>query len=435
MHISDFSTKIYHGLIIYIILIPYYYFSPSIFPASLITVLKYLPVLLLTLAIIPLLNAENLLFILHEFRITFYLIGIYFIIGLFSLWDSENKVMGLFRFAYYSYTSISAIYISLIIGKHFKKAYLIFRYVFFSVCVSSVYSFFIASWSFDLLSILNFFTWTLHLDYQNNRLSGTLGNPVAYGSLLMFTLPIITLYLVKARSLTYTFLISLVLFISLFNIVATSSRSAALISIPLLIFCLYVFPRQQGIRPKTPFKMLSFMALLCIILGLFTVSVEDKFDQLTNRLEAISDIKKNQSGRLSQYGFAFSSLREQPLLGIGAGQLVDSIRSGSYPRGIDQNSITTDNQFIMITVETGLLGLIAFVSLLSNVIVNIYNNLKSKISTEVSLYGWTCIASTMSLVLSMITWDAICQPTMRILFWTILGLGLSYTRTANTVSE
>ncbi|XZF14764.1 O-antigen ligase family protein [Chitinophagaceae bacterium MMS25-I14] len=70
-------------------------------------------------------------------------------------------------------------------------------------------------------------------------------------------------------------------------------------------------------------------------------------------------------GRLMSYDISLRLIKEHPLTGVGAGDMLDDMKKGYdkwYPQVADEQRLLPHNQFLIIALGTGLLSLISFIA-------------------------------------------------------------------------
>jgi len=159
--------------------------------------------------------------------------------------------------------------------------------------------------------------------------------------------------------------------------------------------------------------------------------LRSKVEQIHGRAMEISPsrIADTEPFRISQYRTTANVLSANPLLGIGFGnftRVYDTYRHHSSPSTERWPARTTENMYLMIVAETGLVGLAAFLALLAAVIRSaIQQGRALSPGPERSLLLASLVAMS-ALLANMTTWDALNEPTVRILFWTIAGVIMSF---------
>jgi O-antigen ligase len=138
-----------------------------------------------------------------------------------------------------------------------------------------------------------------------------------------------------------------------------------------------------------------------------------------------ANVTQSEPFRLAQYGTTWRVLQEHPLLGVGLGNLTrrfEEFKDPLTPAGFI--ATTTENMYLMILCETGLLGGLVFVLLLGKLFWILYGCVKTGDGVVERGLALASLASLAGFVINMFTWDGLNQPTVRITFWIIAGIGL-----------
>ncbi len=93
---------------------------------------------------------------------------------------------------------------------------------------------------------------------------------------------------------------------------------------------------------------------------------------------------------------------------------------------------TTDNMFLMVLAETGVVGLLATVALLAALLHAGVSARRAQPPGDERDLLLAFLASTTAMLVSMLAWDLLNDPTVRIAFWMVTGLALATTRLPQT---
>ena len=129
--------------------------------------------------------------------------------------------------------------------------------------------------------------------------------------------------------------------------------------------------------------------------------------------------------RLSQYESAWNLLQEHPMLGVGYGhftRLYDEYRSG---HGGGSTSRTTENMYLMVATERGLLGLLVFLGLCGLMWKLLLEGTRARHGDCDAKLRLALLAAYTGFLVNMLFWDALNFPLTRVQFWLLLGLGLA----------
>jgi O-antigen ligase len=127
--------------------------------------------------------------------------------------------------------------------------------------------------------------------------------------------------------------------------------------------------------------------------------------------------------RLQQWHTTGRVLDEYPALGLGFGNFTRGFDDYSEKVGKGVTARTTDNMYLMVACETGIAGLCVFLGLMGY----LGRGLWRAAATDTGL-ATAIVASFTTLTVAMLFWDVLNHPTIRILFWTLAGLGVALWR-------
>ncbi|MBT7594599.1 MAG: hypothetical protein HN559_06795, partial [Gemmatimonadetes bacterium] len=146
---------------------------------------------------------------------------------------------------------------------------------------------------------------------------------------------------------------------------------------------------------------------------------------------APSQLRLTEPYRISQYLTTGNVLKAHPLLGVGLGnftRVYDRYRHSSSPSRETHPARTTENMYLMFAAETGIAGFACALGLLCAVGKNLwrlYRRLPRGPSRDLAIAS---LVAVVGLSINMLTWDALYDPSIRVLFWTIIGVGLALAR-------
>ncbi|MCX6990522.1 MAG: O-antigen ligase family protein [Chlamydiae bacterium] len=197
------------------------------------------------------------------------------------------------------------------------------------------------------------------------RAYGTLPHPNVLGGFLVFSL-FATYYLYqKSKNATYTTLLSFVLFFQTFSLFTTYSRSALFgwIIGSIVWFALNAW---KAFLQKDKFQSSRIRSLALIIFTSFGICFFLFYPQLASRGGVVNYTQTLAQGadveRIAIQSIATSIVETKPLTGVGFNSYVLSMAEygeASIPK------IPVHNIFLLVTAETGILGLICFFLFLS----------------------------------------------------------------------
>ncbi len=241
---------------------------------------------------------------------------------------------------------------------------------------------------------------------------------------------------------TLLFLLSLTLFIfmragairslsvmciglSIFGIAGSMSRTsvwAAVIVLP-LYFYLAVFLQRKRLFGK--FKILMILVLL--LLAVFSFSrvifgyMADAPDSFATRIIDVDNVEEQYyTGRVEDvYMDYLKVVPKNPILGLGK-----SITGQQNIPGVDVDYFYGEahNQYLRILVEMGIVGLLAFIYLLSSIIKFSYNVFKDNNSYLNQAIGLVSLIYTVFLLVASLGQDVFIMARTIELYWIVIGL-------------
>ena len=426
----------YTVLVAYIVLVPFYYFSEAIFHPVLVVVAKYLPLLFIAILASKYIrgNAYS-----SRVRIGFIIILPYFFFSLLSLLDATHQDLGLYKWFYYSISGMGVFLLSHgLLNERFSIIKLAKR-ISCITSISAAYGIWVYFSEIDVIwGINSSFPPLFHSDFggwETDRPVATLGNTLYAAGVFSLILPLAYASFLDSKS-KFRFVYGLSCVILLLGVIVTYSRGA-LITV-MISSTVYIFSFRRQINwSKISYSLLGTALIIGIVIAVLPSTVRTFSaitDRVFDRFSALYDpniftTAGNEPYRIAQYETVYGILKEDPALGIGFGNYVvefDRIKSASL-QYIHAQAKTTENMYLMIVAETGILGLVSFVAIVIYVIFCLQkkrNNMGIESNWETAF-----IASIAGGLFNMATWDALNQPTMRILFWLILAFGMVLTKT------
>jgi O-antigen ligase len=188
-------------------------------------------------------------------------------------------------------------------------------------------------------------------------------NIAALSILAKIPLVLFTYFISKKK--THKIILSLLLFISVFDILVIGTRSAIYGLIIYMIFITYLYWNKFGLK----FKNISISTILLILISSFCIQnilyTNSKSLKVIDRSQVILDYSTNY--RLNLWEKSIEILMDNPLMGIGIGNW--KIESIKYAKDfITKYEVPkhAHNDFLQIFAETGLVGgtffLLVFIS-------------------------------------------------------------------------
>ena len=137
-------------------------------------------------------------------------------------------------------------------------------------------------------------------------------------------------------------------------------------------------------------------------------------------LDRLLNFRESEKFRIQQYWVAGQLLVKHPVLGLGHGQFVEWFSKENTVLHVLSHARTTENMFLMIMAETGLLGLVSFLCFLIHSGRQLYLD-HSRTSEAV-------LSAAIGCLVGMMFWDALNFPVVRVLFWSCIGLAMACAR-------
>lgn len=412
-------------LVCYISLVPYYFISAANTSLPFYYTVKYFP-FVLNLSVLTLLVVKKRLLRnkFLNFNITTCIIWSTIMAGCISAIGAESASFALGKTVYIAVTGVVPFYIVISLNsfKQIVKVLMTVSIVSALVCIYGIYSHLT---SIDVI-FGNLFEHGQPHSYSFWNAISTIGNPSILGTYLLVCFPItaVTIYLRCKKYLLSEFIVSIVSILFLLGIVTTYSRGALISFVAMyLVFAL----KCQNSRQRF-FQVISIGISSCIIFFVINLYAPNLLELTSSRIQIKFDGLITTAGtveyRVETAQLSYYLWLSNPVNGIGLGHSTEFFNQ-YFPDVHIPDLNTIDNQFLTILVETGLIGLIAhcftFVYVTSVMI-------KQCLINETEQYGrllWACIASLIGLNINMLTWDALNFPTIRILCWMMIGIGLS----------
>ena len=325
---------------------------------------------------------------------------------------SVSPLTGLLRTFYYSLTGITVSLCTHAVVRSTRDNQLVVRsMVWIGACVGG----------YGVFEFLDFVDVYGHIFDQDNaryrmlttedfgaRIVASVGHPVYLGTFLAGLLPL-SLY-VGLSSRCRIALLSWSPFVLIATgLILTFTRgayAAAAVSF-------YFYPRRLSRLRFGP------TVLVVLVLAVGAVSL----DQLRTGLTGQGTIDQFKRFRTDQRGLAYTHasalIQDSPLLGVGVGDYrYLANRYGDF-------NDTPDNVYLRILAEWGIVGGVMTAYLVILVLRGIRTAEECLVGSEVSSLGSAVLGALASLLVDMITCDALMFPLTRVQFWLIAGLGLS----------
>ena len=425
---SSFLIKAWQLLLAYIALVPFYYLGPiDVSPGNITTILtKYLPVILITLILLVLYSSKRLP--LNNLRSVNLSVFFYVLVCTLSLlFYAEYPVLGLTKLIYYTFTGFLLFYLAIFSFAPNSIYYKVARWVVTLAALVSGYGLLEYLTGRDLIWGLTNIKFNPYYT-GTQRIASTLGNAVCTGAYLTICFPFCLWSWSEATSLRFRWLYGAVCILVLIAILITFSRGAWIATI--VAVTIYHIPKIQKIKryfsiDKAVFLMVFLLLTYTILARLGLESTFVEIEELAiKRALNLTSLQESEAYRISQYSTVYNTLSVSPLLGIGFGNYHLSFEQYKHiSTPADSQLTTTDNMYLMILAETGIVGLCIFLLLIILLVQHFrtaHNNMKTQKERD---FVWMVMSALCAFLINMATWDALNHPAIRMTFWILVGIG------------
>ena len=326
------------------------------------------------------------LYLSLDFLKTRPLIILYFIFliwQLLTLINAFNIIEGLIEFFQYLTIFISICFIALLAPKY-NNISLFFIPVVVLGTIETVYSFsiFLENYSFE------------NGIGRLRELQGFASNQLFNSYAILIKIPIL-FYLIFNQKNKYIRLLLWTLFsLMLFMLLVLASRSSIYCFGLLIVVLILILLFQNKVFDKKIISKKDFLTV--ILISVLTSGVQtymyqnsDTFSVL-NRATNLND--DSTSYRLDNYKEAIQGIIDYPLLGVGIGNWkILSLKYSSSRLKSYQVPKHTHNDFLQIGAETGILGLLIFISIFISIIICITKELKNRDDKLLPIILFLCL--------------------------------------------
>lgn len=301
--------------------------------------------------------------VLYGFAILFFLISLYIQYKKHTLKDNfvVKKVLQYWKILGIAILLIlPSVFISAHLGKSFKTMLEIWLYralplFIIPLCTKNKKSMY---WllgavfiSLNLDSLLTFFQ---HIYLKNPRPSGFSNNPLNLAAILAMTIPVQVIIMAETvfpMGLRKLAIVSI--FTNILGLFGGQSRGSWL----LLAFTPF-FSFKYWLKNKYfPIECL----IIAAIIGGFIVSSPSMQNRIISTTNMTTD--RSNADRLVVWESASMMIHDYPLLGVGPGEFTEIYKAHYELPENTQHMVHTHNNFIQVTTESGVLGLLAFLIL------------------------------------------------------------------------
>lgn len=247
-----------------------------------------------------------------------------------------------------------------------------------------------------------------------HRVEGTLGYPNSYAMYLSATMSFVLALLFSEVRGLYKALAGIVLCIGALGLVFSLSRGGWISFVVVFIVVLALACRRR--RLNVHVALVVGGAILLILLAL-TLS---QSDLIMGRLT--SDDQGSAVSRITMAKSALAIIQDYPLLGAGLNNY------GLY-MSYYKTRYLTHNTLLLITAETGLIGLVAFLWFLASVLVQAWRLVSRAPNDTLWMAGCGILSAYISLsVHSMVDYALVSSVQVFTLFWLLAGMAAGLSR-------
>ena len=427
------SSGIWTLLFLYISLVPYYYLQPVVLSPDLpgFHLPKYLP-----LCLIGCLALHSIVGMLSGWiSVPNTVVDRYFIIyaaaAAASLAGAEFISIGAFKLVYFALTGFVLCHLLSGFSQKAEILHQLVRWMVGTAGLVALYGIVVYISGEDVL-------WGEFYRANNpyysgpRRIASSIGNAVYAGSYFAICLPF-AIWSADSASGSEKSVFVIICLLILVALLFTFSRGSWIASG--VAVAVYLRPRLTKIIGWVG-RCLSWrriIAALTVCLLLSPILEESGFlnpreqilYDLKTRFEQSRELSESEVFRISQYGTTWNIIQDHPLLGVGFGnftRLFTKYRHELTPKGFI--ATTTENMYLMILSETGGLGFAAFLWMMVAVIRKVYLTHRDSVAGVGRNLLLASTGSILGFSLNMMTWDALNQPTVRIVFWMFVGIAL-----------
>ena len=446
------------GLIVYVSTVPFYFLEEQKLTTTTpdLTLGKYLPfalcVGLLIYWIWGLYTGKKSI----EYHVTYLLVSGIVLVSLASLLGAGYAWIGLAKWGYYNVTGCC---LGVLVMEHCREWRRIRGVVVALALVSSLvvlYVMVVFFWGSDP------FWGFVHEEHNPKfsllRVSGPFGGASATASYIMFLTPLSVWMTMTSKRSQLRLSWGVLSVLHVFAVILTQTRGAL---IAMTIAGALTVPRIWDFSEARGTGLVHFVSkrMVVAVLGIglfagFLMFRSDSHGAWNRTLERWLYLFKNQPVviadggevytydslleyterfRIAQYRTVGNVLEQHPVLGVGFGTFTRNFEKFKYTDTYMEKEFpehTTDNMYLMFLAETGVLGLamrLFAIGIFLSVIASAYR--RCEVLEEKGLL-LACLAGLLGLHLNMLTWDILNHPTLRIVYWVVLGLSLGMVRFA-----
>ena len=445
-------------LLAYVSLVPFYYFNPvgltTGFPQLKLS--KYAPfalsLLLAAVGAHPIRSGRIKL----RFGFLEIAVGLYFLVSLLSLINAEFPKIGFGKWMYYHATGAV---ICLILAQVLRSAGIIWRIGHALAVLGMIVAVYTV-----LFSVLgeDYIWGETHKQfnpyYSIARPAGPFGNPVSTATYLVFLIPLMLWSGKHSRHVATKVGMMCGAILAAFATLLTQGRAASICLLVALSIGFGLMRGWWGVRIKTRHILGSTVFLIVVAAGLSTASetwnkaLKNELGEVRERwrhllsTEAVSIrygdktydydslFEYTERFRIAQFYTTINMLRDYPLLGVGFGNFSRVFPKYKHTDNYEEWEFsihTTDNMYLMMLAETGVLGLTTGLAAVWGVVVLTFLAHRTNAHGKQRDVQLAFLGGGTAMIITMGAWDLLNDPTIRIVFWVVAGLAIATVRLGN----
>ena len=427
---KQWTVYLLGALVMYVSCVPFYSLHTQSLAGTGFHLTKYLPFVLALLVLV--LTALRL----SDFRVAWPedgLLAAFVVASLASLAAAEFLLVGVLKLCYYTTTGVALFYVV----RNLTPANMQLLTRILPWTAGAVGTYGIVSYGFDR-DVLWGALYAEGMGYNPGRANSTLGNPVALGGYLVLLIPLICAGATAATTSRSRAALVTVAGLCSVCLLLTFSRAGWLAGVVMaLLWTGLRGLKRREVKEFASRGVITFIFLLLILpVACSLVSVvHETCVTAKKRLLSVGEFSTDTalSFRIAQYATISNVVMEQPVLGVGFGnftRLFAKRQLGDLQaHAIGSPSHTAENMYGMVAVETGIPGAVAFIGFLT---VAVWRMASRFLTAPIGSNGeWmlAVCAGLVGLMVNMLFWDALNHPAVRIMTWTVVGLGYAHIRT------
>jgi lipopolysaccharide/colanic/teichoic acid biosynthesis glycosyltransferase len=240
------------------------------------------------------------------------------------------------------------------------------------------------------------------------RVSATLGSPIVLAAYLVLGLPLVFVELVCAERREERDFWLICTTLVLVAIVLTQTRTS-LVALWLTgaVFAWRISPRV--------FRLVAGAALACLAVMVMTGALNLAPSEIASELSRRADVT---AATMAEEASLYGLVGTEP--GKGAVSVVE------VPRGDDApQPMRNENMHLTLVLRTGVLGWALVMWIIGAALAFIYRGASAVRDQRLALTLWAIFSSGVGFLVTMSGFNAFYNPTIQILFWGLLGIGMA----------